>query len=544
MPANPFRAVLPVPADGPGPNPLLQNHILMGIHPPLLYLGYVGMSVPFAFAMGALLAGVKGGAWIQLTRRWTTAAWMFLTAAIIAGMWWSYEVLGWGGYWAWDPVENASFLPWLTATAFLHSAMVEERRGMLRVWNLSLITATFALTILGTFLTRSGILSSVHAFAEGEIGYWFLGFIVVVLVFSLALVAGRSDELRTEGRLDAVASRETAFLLNNLLFSVFTFTVLLGTLFPLVAEAVRGVKVSVGEPFFNSMTLPLCMALLFLMGVGPALPWRVAPRDVVRRELAVPAALAVLVALAVGLLVGGGVYAIVTFAFGTFALAVNLRQFSIGARARMRAHGEAAPVALARLVGGNRRRYGGYLAHIGAIIVAVAVGASSAYKSETEATLRKGETMSLRGHTIRLDELWGRQEPQRFVLGADVTVLRDGKPAGRMDPRLNFYQTSEQPITTPAVRSRASGDLYLNLMAVERDGSTATIRMIVEPLVPWIWAGGLIIVLGALITVAPSRGRERRTVPVPMPARPPLAPAPVPARPLVIADPDTRGATQ
>ncbi len=542
MPANPFRAVFPVPADGPGPNPLLQNHILMGIHPPLLYLGYVGMSVPFAFAMGALLAGVKGGAWIQLTRRWTTAAWMFLTAAIIAGMWWSYEVLGWGGYWAWDPVENASFLPWLTATAFLHSAMVEERRGMLRVWNLSLITATFALTILGTFLTRSGILSSVHAFAEGDIGYWFLGFIAIVLIFSLSLVAGRSDQLRTEGRLDAVASRETAFLFNNLLFSVFTFTVLLGTLFPLVAEAVRGVKVSVGEPFFNSMTLPLCMALLFLMGVGPALPWRVAPRDIVRRELAVPAVLAVLVALAVGLLVGGGVYAIVTFAFGTFALAVNLRQFSTGARARMRAHGEAPPVALARLIGGNRRRYGGYLAHIGAIMVAVAVGASSAYKSETEATLRKGETMSLRGHTIRLDELWGRQEPQRFVLGADVTVLRDGKPAGRMDPRLNFYQTSEQPITTPAVRSRASGDLYLNLMAVERDGSTATIRMIVEPLVPWIWAGGLIIVLGALITVTPSRQRARRSLPVAAPVRPPLVPGAAPARPLVIADPDTRGA--
>ena len=229
-------------------------------------------------------------------------------------------------------------------------------------------------------------------------------------------------------------SRETVFLLNNLLLTAFTFTVLLGTLFPLVAEAVRGVKVSVGEPFFNQHDAPVCMALLFLMGVGPALPWRVAPRDVVRRELAVPAALAVLVALAVAVLVGGGIYAIVTFAFGTFALAVNLRQFSIGARARMRAHGEAAPVALVRLVAGNRRRYGGYLAHIGAITVAVAVGASSAFKSETEATLRKGETMSLRGHTIRLDELWGRQEPQRFVLGADVTVLRDGAGAGRHGP--------------------------------------------------------------------------------------------------------------
>ena len=544
MPANPFRAVWPVPADGPGPNPLLQNHILMGVHPPLLYLGYVGMSVPFAFAMGALIAGVSGGAWIQLTRRWTTVAWMFLSAAIIAGMWWSYEVLGWGGYWAWDPVENASFLPWLTATAFLHSAMVEERRGMLRVWNLSLITATFALTILGTFLTRSGILSSVHAFAEGDIGYWFLGFISLVLVFSLSLVAGRSDQLRTEGRLDAVASRETVFLLNNLLFTVFTFTVLLGTLFPLVAEAFRGVKVSVGEPFFNSMTLPLCMALLFLMGVGPALPWRVAPKDVVRRELAIPAALAVVVAIVVAVFVGWNGYAILTFAFGTFALGVNLRQFSLGARARMRAHGEAAPVALVRLIGGNRRRYGGYLAHIGAITVAVAVGASSAFKAETEGTLRKGETMSLRGHTIRLDEMWARQEAQRFVLGADVSVLRNGETAGRMDPRLNFYTTSEQPIATPAVRSRWSGDLYLNLMAIERDGSTATIRMIVEPLVPWIWAGGLIIVLGAMITIAPSRRRERQPAAVTVPPRGTLVPGAAVARPLVIADRDTRGATQ
>lgn len=544
MPANPFRAVWPVPADGPGPNPLLQNHILMGVHPPLLYLGYVGMSVPFAFAMGALIAGVSGGAWIQLTRRWTTVAWMFLSAAIIAGMWWSYEVLGWGGYWAWDPVENASFLPWLTATAFLHSAMVEERRGMLRVWNLSLITATFALTILGTFLTRSGILSSVHAFAEGDIGYWFLVFIAIVLVFSLSLVAGRSDQLRTEGRLDAVASRETVFLLNNLLFTVFTFTVLLGTLFPLVAEAMRGVKVSVGEPFFNSMTLPLCMALLFLMGVGPALPWRVAPRDVVRRELAVPAVLAVVVVALVAIFVGWHGYAILTFAFGTFALAVNLRQFSTGARAQMRAHGEAAPVALVRLIGGNRRRYGGYLAHIGVITVAVAVGASSAFKAETEGTLRKGETMSLRGHTIRLDEMWARQEPQRFVLGADVAVLRDGEIAGRMDPRLNFYQTSEQPIATPAVRSRWSGDLYLNLMAIERDGSTATIRMIVEPLVPWIWAGGLIIVVGGMITVTPARRRERQPAAVHVPPRGARVPGAAAARPLAIADPDTRGATQ
>jgi cytochrome c-type biogenesis protein CcmF len=372
---------------------------------------------------------------------------------------------------------------------------------------------------------------------------FFLVFIAVILVFSLVLLTGRSGELHGEGRLDSPLSRETVFLLNNLLFTVFTFTVLLGTLFPLVAEAMRGVKVSVGEPFFNSMTLPICMALLFLMGVGPALPWKVAPRDIVRRELAVPAALAVVVAAVIAILVGWNGYAILTFAFGTFALAVNLRQFAIGVGARMRAHREAAPVALVRLVSGNRRRYGGYLAHVGAIMVAVAVGASSAFKSEHEATLRKGETMSLRGHTIRLDELWARQEPQRFVLGADVTVLRNGEEKGRMDPRLNFYQTSEQPISTPAVRSRASGDLYLNLMSVERDGSSATIRMIVEPLVPWIWAGGLVIVLGALVTVLPSRRRARQTAPAPAPIRPPMVPGTAPARPLVIADPHAGGTT-
>ncbi len=287
-PANPFKAMFPIPADGPGPNPLLQNHWLMGVHPPLLYLGYVGMTVPFAFAVGALVTKQTDDRWLRITRRWTITAWGFLSLAIIAGMWWSYDVLGWGGYWAWDPVENASFIPWLTATAFIHSMMVQERRGMLKVWNVSLIISTFVLTILGTFLTRSGILSSVHAFAEGDIGYWFLGFIGFVLLASLALVAGRSEELASDGRLESAASRETVFLLNNLVLAAFAFTVILGTLFPLVAEALRGVKVTVGEPFFNRMTLPMAVLLLFLVGVGPVLPWgRASERDY--RRLLVPA---------------------------------------------------------------------------------------------------------------------------------------------------------------------------------------------------------------------------------------------------------------
>jgi cytochrome c-type biogenesis protein CcmF len=507
LPANPFHLVSPTPADGPGPNPLLQNHPLMAVHPPLLYLGYVGMSVPFAFAVGALLSRAPDDEWIRTTRRWTVTAWMFLTAAIIAGMWWSYEVLGWGGYWAWDPVENASFMPWLTATAFLHSVMVEERRGMLRIWNLSLVTATFLLTILGTFLTRSGVLSSVHAFSEGPIGKYFLVFIAIVFVSSLGLIAGRSSDMQSRGKLDAAVSRETVFLLNNLLFTLFTFTVLLGTLFPLVAEAVSGAKVSVGGPFFNKMTLPICMGLLFLMGVGPALPWRAASRDTIKRELLLPGGVAVLVAIASIVLGARNVFAILAFSFAAFALFVNVRQFTVGARARMRAHGEAPWTALVRLVAGNRRRYGGFVAHIGAIVAAVAIAASSAFRSETEATLKKGETMTLRGFTIRLDEIWAAQEPQRFTVGTDVSLVRGGAVAGRLSPRLNFYATSDQPISTPAVRSRAAGDLYLNLMAFERDGSTATIRMIVEPLVPWIWTGGMIIVLGAALSSWPARKR-------------------------------------
>lgn len=531
-PANPFGLVWPVPADGPGPNPLLQNHPLMAVHPPLLYLGYVGMTVPFAFAVGALLSGRLDDAWIRSTRRWTLGAWIFLSLAIVAGMWWSYEVLGWGGYWAWDPVENASFMPWLTATAFLHSVMVQERRGMLKVWSVSLIIATFLLTILGTFLTRSGVLSSVHAFAQGTIGYYFLAFIALVLLFSLVLLAGRSGELKSEGALDAVVSRETVFLINNLVLSAFTFTVLLGTLFPLVAEGVRGVKVSVGAPFFNRMTVPLCAALLFLLGVGPALPWRRASREELRRKFVPPFVAMVVAGIASVLLGVRAPYAVLTFAFGAFALIANVREFTLGASARVRAHGEGPLAALFRLVGSNRRRYGGYVAHLGVIVIAVAVAGSSTFKLEREATLSPGEVLEIGRYQVRFDRLWAQDEPHRFVVGADVTVVANGRAVGRLDPRLNFYGGTDQPIATPAVRSRPREDLYINLMAFERDGSSATLRVLVEPLVLWIWVGGGILGLGGLVAVWPSRRRrgrasasvERSADPVPeAPAAPPAS---------------------
>ncbi len=513
-PADPWGLVSPTPPDGPGPNPLLQNHILMAVHPPLLYLGYVGMAVPFAFAVGALLAGeIHSDDWIKLTRRWTLSAWAFLSLAIIAGMWWSYEVLGWGGYWAWDPVENASFMPWLTATAFLHSVMVQERRGMLKLWNVNLIVSTFLLTILGTFLTRSGIVSSVHAFTQGTIGYYFLGFITLCLIASLVLVAGNSEALRSEGRLDSAASRETVFLFNNLFLTGFTFVVVLGTLFPLVAEAFKGVKVTVGAPFFNKMTIPICVALLFLMGVGPSLPWKSATKEQLKRLFVAPAAVAlsiIVIAVVMGM---RDVYGIAAFAFAGFALVCNLREYLVGAQARRRAHGEALPLALVRLVGANRRRYGGYLAHIGIITVAAGVTASSSFRFEREATLKPGQVMPVKGElSVRLKELWGKDEPQREVVGADVEILNGTTVVGMLDPRMNFYKSQDQPVPTPAVRSRPTGDVYINLMAFTPDGQSATLRVILEPFVGWIWFGGLIVALGAVVSAWPVSRRSPRAV--------------------------------
>ncbi len=518
-PANPFLPVFPVPFDGPGPNPLLQNHILMGVHPPLLYLGYVGLTVPFAFAVGAMLSGeVADDGWIKVTRRWTITAWGFLTAAIIAGMWWSYEVLGWGGYWAWDPVENASFIPWLTCTAYLHSVMVQERRGMLKLWNLNLMVGTFVLTILGTFLTRSGIISSVHAFTQGTIGYYFLAFIGIVLVATLFLVAGNSDKLASDGRLDAPLSRETAFLLNNLFFTVFMFTVLIGTLFPLVAEAVRGVKVSVGEPFFNKMTLPMMVALIFLMGVGPALPWKKAAGPELKGKLLPGAILGVLFAAAALVAGARGAYSVLAFLFAGFALGVNVREFVVGANARVRAHGESWLVALSRLVSGNRRRYGGYTAHIGVVLVTLGVAASSTFKQEQEATLKPGESITVAGHTLRFKAAWGREEQQRQVIGATMEWMDGERVRATIEPRMNYYPTQDAPVPTPEVKSTLRGDIYLNLMAFKQDGSNVTVKVIWEPLVPWIWMGGLVLCLGALIGVLPGR---KRTADAPVVVRAP-----------------------
>ncbi len=525
-PADPFKPVSPVPADGPGPNTLLQNHILMAVHPPLLYLGYVGMAVPFAFAVGAILGDeAPSNEWTRLSRRWMLASWGFLGAAIIAGMWWSYEVLGWGGYWAWDPVENASFLPWLTATAYLHSVMVQERRDMLRLWTLNLCVATFVLTILGTFLTRSGILSSVHAFTTGAIGYYFLAFIAIVLVVTLALVAGNSERLRTKGNLGGAASRETVFLLNNLFLTAVMLTVLVGTLYPLVAEAMRGVKVSVGEPFFNKMAVPAMVSLIFLMGVGPALPWGSCTWEEARRRL-VPPAIGALILGAVGVIAGARSVTVIL----AFALSDTPPSATCGSTGLARVPG------VARTAKVGRRR---------CCVSSEATGADTADTWRTSACCSsrlasrhrprfatsgrrrscRARSLTVAGQTVRLKSVWGREEPQRSVIGATMEVLgKDGAVIGTIAPRMNYYRVSDQPVPTPDVRSGFRGDLYVNLMAFDPNGANATVKVIVEPLVPWIWFGGFVIVVGAVIGLF-HRGR-RSTVPE---AVAESAPAPEPA---------------
>ena len=512
-PASPFGLVSPAPANGPGPNPLLQNHPLMGLHPPMLYFGYVGLTVPFAFAIAALLSGKLDEEWIRTTRRWTVAPWAFLSVGIIGGAWWSYEVLGWGGYWAWDPVENASFLPWLTATAFLHSVMVQERRGMLKTWNLTLIISTFLLVLFGTFLTRSGVLESVHAFTEGIIGPLFLAFIAFVAIISLGLIGWRSDRLHAPGHLDGVVSRESAFILNNLLLVAFTFTVLLGTTFPLIVEAVNQNRVSVGPPYFNKVSIPLGLMLLFLMGIGPALPWRRTSPEKLRKTFIVPV-VAGLAAAALAFALGlRSFWPLLTIGFAGFVMATIVEEFRKGISARKRIAGVSTPVAFWQILTRNNRRYGGYVVHAGIVVIIVALALSGTGRTEREVTLNQGEHMVLGDYVIQYDEVWGEQEPQRFVVGSTFTIFKEGEELGQMQPRMNYYTGSQQPIATPAVKSSLKEDLYLTLMAFDRErGGYATVRAIVNPAVPWLWIGGMIVALGGILAVAPQRKAGRPVV--------------------------------
>jgi cytochrome c-type biogenesis protein CcmF len=509
-PSRPFAALAVAPPDGNGPLPLLQNHPLMAVHPPFLYLGFIGLTVPFAFGIAALVTGNLSDEWVRLTRRWALAAWIFLAVGLLLGALWSYGVLGWGGYWAWDPVENVALLPWLVTTAFLHSVVIQERRGMLKVWNLSLVVGAFALATFGTFLTRGSILESVHAFARTAVGPMYLGFLVVVLGVGFGLIAFRAWRLRSEGRLDSILSREAAFLGNNLALLAVTFIVLIGTVFPLVVEAVTNRQVSVGGPYFRTTTGPVLILLLFLMGVGPLLSWRRNSPDRVARRLAVPALAGS--AVMVGLAAAGvrNVAAIAAFGMAVFVIAANgsalVRSVRTFARANSRPSLASAPEALTR----NRRLTGGLVVHIGLALAAIGITASTSFARSAEFTVAPGDSRVFAGYALMYEGARSVVEPQRIVRVADVRVTRDGQPLGTMTPSMNLYPNSSEPIGTPSIRYGAFRDLYSTLLGLQERGRLATFRFFLNPGVTWLWIGGAIMALGGLFALWPERRRTAK----------------------------------
>ena len=503
--SNPFESVFPIPVDGRGLNPLLEDANMM-THPPLLYTGFVALTVPYAFAMAALIIGRLDDAWIVTTRRWTLTAWFFLTMGNLVGAYWSYHVLGWGGYWAWDPVENAAFMPWLPATAFLHSVQVQERKQMLKVWNLSLIIIAFSLTIFGTFLTRSGILSSIHAFSSGPVGIIFLAFLAFILLTSFGLLAWRSKQLRSQPELDSLVSRESAFLLNNVVLVSALFTIFLGTIFPLISEAVAGVQVSVGAPYFNSVTVPLFLLLVFLMGVGPMIAWKKASWDNLRRNFLWPTVASFVVALFLFIWLVRDFLPLLGFTLLSFVVFTILFDTTLAVRARQRIAGEGVFSALVTLARRNQRRYGGLIVHLGVVLIFLGIAGSMSYSIEREVTLQIGEGLSIGRYHIQFEGLKRSQQPTHSRVEAAFRVFNEGHEIGVLSPALKFFPTQKSPVGRAVYRSTLIEDLYIILSGFsEVEQNQATLKVLVRPLLAWIWIGGFVIALGTIVAVLPSR---------------------------------------
>lgn len=507
--AHPFSMMAgPAPADGNGLNPLLQ-YPEMVIHPPMLYLGYVGMTVPFAFALGALIMKYPGEKWIHITRRWTMVTWIFLTVGIFLGGHWAYSVLGWGGYWGWDPVENASLLPWLTGTAFLHSVIMQEKRGMLKMWNMWLIFATFLLCIFGTFLTRSGVVSSVHAFAQSSIGTWFVSFLALTLAVCVFYFLRNRAYLKSENRLESLISRESSFLFNNLLFLVACFAVLWGTLFPVLSEWVQGTKATVGAPFFNRVMIPIGLVLLFLTGVGPLLAWRKTSLESLKRNFTIPAVAAVVTAVA---LVIGGMrpwqdisyfYSLMAIALAVFVAVTVGSEFLRGARV-IRSHtGMNLAAAMVQLTRRNTRRYGGYLVHFGVVVLFIGF-AGSAFNQDKEQELGLGDKMSIGRYTLVSRSYTRDFQPNYESDYAILDVYRNGSFLQTMYPERRFYTASQQDATMVANRSTWREDLYLVYAGRNPETDRPIIRAHLNPLVVWVWAGVYIVVFGTLVALVPN----------------------------------------
>jgi len=501
-----------IPDDGNGLNPLLQ-YPEMVIHPPMLYLGYVGFTIPFAFALGALMMRYPGEKWIKITRGWTMVTWLFLTMGIFLGMHWAYAVLGWGGYWGWDPVENASFMPWLTGTAFLHSVMMQERKGMMKSWNVWLIFSTFMLSILGTLLTRGGLVSSVHAFAQSSIGDWFMVFLVIVLAVCIFTYILQRSHLKSEQRLESLVSRESSFLFNNLVLLAACFVILWGTLFPILSEYVQGSKVTVGPPFYNRVAIPIGLFLVFLTGVGPLLPWRATSLRAIRRNFVIPSIAlwsTVIVCLAVGVrpwkdgsFDAGNFYALVAFAISVGVFTAILSEFLRGAGVISRQTHRNLFAATYLLIRRNTRRYGGYIIHIGVVIVVVGL-AGAAFNRSEERELALHDKLPIGPYTL---ECVGFTQDSNLNYNSEYALLdvyRDGKKQFQITPEKRVYLASQQPQTMVAIHSVPGWDLYVVYEGTNPDTGQPIIKAFLNPLVSWIWAGVVFMVFGTFVALVPS----------------------------------------
>ncbi len=500
--AQPFALNAQAPPDGRGLNPLLQ-HPAMVIHPPILYLGYVGFIVPFAIAIGALFSNSIDNRWVKHVRRWTIVPWFFLGIGILLGGRWAYMELGWGGYWAWDPVENAAFMPWLTGTAFLHSIMIQEKKDMLKVWNVILICMTFILSIFGTFLTRSGVVSSVHSFTQSDVGPLFLWFVVFLTIASTLIVYLKKDLLKSKARIESVVSRESAFLINNVLFVVVCFAVFWGTVFPVITEWIRGVKISVGPPVFNAINIPFFLLLLFLTGVGPLVAWRKSSTAYLKKHFLKPT----IAMLATGILLAvfgmRHVYAIISLSLCVFVIATIFAEFHRGARARMRNQNESYLAGILALFSKNKRRYGGYVVHFSIVLLFFGV-TGAAFDTELEVALKEGETVQVGRYEVVYKGYGFNQDAHRQVLQANLELKIDGEAVNTIFPQRHYYKVQDQPTTEVATHATFLEDFYVVFIGIDEETKTASFHIYLKPLVAWVWIGGMVLAAGTMIVLLPT----------------------------------------
>ena len=508
---NPFEPTQAefVVVNGNGLNPLLQN-ITMAIHPPVLYLGYVGFTVPFAFAFSALVNKDTGVLWVRSIRRWTLVTWLFLSIGIILGGWWAYQELGWGGYWAWDPVENASFMPWLTATAFLHSIIIQEKKDMLRIWNMILIVLTFSLCIFGTFLTRSGVMSSVHSFTESSLGPVFLSFVFIILLSSFGLMYTRIDDLRSPRKIESVTSREGGFLFNNLIFVVICFAVFWGTLFPVITEAITGDQISVGPPFFNQINIPIGLALLALTGIGPLLAWKGTSNRKLIQKFTLPTLLALLSALLFIIAKMTG-YVVISFSLCVFVTVAILSEFVKGVRIRTGKFNESSIVALYKMISKNRSRYGGYIVHLGIVLMFIGF-TGHAFDKEKEFGIKVGETEQVANYNFQLTRMYEQERSNHYAWITDLRVTNlsgDFITSLKPEKRVYFHKNPDinkrQPHSELDIFSTLNQDIYSIFSSVNNNNDTAFIKIMINPLVKWVWIGGYILAFGTVIALWPRK---------------------------------------